>query len=156
MPPARVLAHVNRHLLAVAPEGMFATAFYGVYDPYYRRLRYATAGHPPPRLRRSRVAVAEVEGDAGLPLGIAEDEAWREREIMIKPGEALLLYTDGILEGTNEAGEPFGRARLDDALRLGPLRAQALVEHIDRHYRSFCSSGPALDDRTLLIAVAVP
>ncbi len=69
MPPGRVLAHVNRHLLSVAPEGMFATAFYGVYDPQRRKLRYSIAGHPPPRLRRGP-AVTELERTEGLPLGV--------------------------------------------------------------------------------------
>src|SRR5262249_57017617 len=49
--PAEVFAHLNRHLLAVAPDGMFATAFYGIYSAPRRLLRYSLAGHPPPRLR---------------------------------------------------------------------------------------------------------
>jgi sigma-B regulation protein RsbU (phosphoserine phosphatase) len=155
MPAAHVLSHINRHLLAVAPEGMFATAFYGIYDPYYRRLRYASAGHHPPYLRR-RTGLRMLDGVEGLPLGVADGDTWTECEVTFVPGEALLLYTDGFLEGTNSAGEPFGRARLDDVLRLGPLRAKPLVEHVDRHYRAFCDGLPEMDDRTLLAAVAVP
>src|SRR5207247_7805191 len=96
MPPAHVLAHINRHLLAVAPEGMFATAFYGIYDPHYRRLRYAAAGHPPPCLRRKSGLVEVLEGTSGLPLGVTEEEGWTEHEATLVPGETLLLYTDGI------------------------------------------------------------
>jgi sigma-B regulation protein RsbU (phosphoserine phosphatase) len=156
MPPVHVLSHINRHLLAMAPEGMFATAFYGIYDPYYRRLRYASAGHPPPRLRRGNCCIRSVEETSGLPLGILADETWAERELSLTPGDALLLYTDGIVEGANEAGEPFGRERLDSALRLGPARAIPLVRHIERHYKDFCNGAPDMDDRTLLAAVAVP
>jgi sigma-B regulation protein RsbU (phosphoserine phosphatase) len=156
MPPAHVLAHVNRHLLAMAPEGMFATAFYGVYDPYYRRLRYASAGHPPPRLRLGSGPVRDVEASAGLPLGVVEEGGWTESDVTLVPGDALLLYTDGILEGANGLGEQFGHQRLDDALRLGPRRAGPLVQHIERHYKDFCNGAPDLDDRTLLAAVAVP
>jgi sigma-B regulation protein RsbU (phosphoserine phosphatase) len=156
MPAAHVLAHINRHLLAVAPEGMFATAFYGIYDPHYRRLRYASAGHPPPRWRRGRCCIRDVDGTTGLPLGVADQNSWTEREVTLIPGDALLLYTDGILEGTNGLGEAFGRARLDDALLLGPARANALVQHVERHYKAFCDGAPDLDDRTLLTAVAVP
>jgi serine phosphatase RsbU (regulator of sigma subunit) len=72
------------------------------------------------------------------------------------PGDALILYTDGILEGTNSLGEAFGRARLDDVVRLGPARASALVQHVERHYSAFCNGTPDMDDRTLLAAVAVP
>jgi sigma-B regulation protein RsbU (phosphoserine phosphatase) len=155
-PPAQVLAHVNRHLLSIAPEGMFATAFYGIYDPPRRRLHYAIAGHPPPRLRRGRSHVRAIEGTAGLPLGIEYEESWTEREVTLTPGDALLLYTDGIIEGTNSASEQFGLARLDDALRLGPWRAGRLVQHIERRYRDFCGGTPDMDDRTLLAGVAVP
>jgi sigma-B regulation protein RsbU (phosphoserine phosphatase) len=140
----------------MAPEGMFATAFYGIYDPYYRRLRYASAGHPSPLLRQRSGSVRELDGTAGVPLGVLEDESWAEREVTLISGETLLLYTDGILEGTNSAGEAFGRNRLDAALQLGPTRALPLVEHLERHYRDFCNGLPDMDDRTLLAAVAVP
>ena len=154
--PSRVLAYVNRHLLATAPEGMFATAFYGVYDPARRRLHYATAGHPPPRLRRGRFTVHGLNGRGGLPLGVLPDETWTEQEVALWPGDVLLLYTDGLLEGTNAEGEPFGLERLDGALRLAPLRAGPLVQHVERYYRDFCGGAPDLDDRTLVAAVAVP
>ncbi len=156
MPPVHAFAHINRHLLAVAPEGMFATAFYGIYDPYYRRMRYASAGHPPPLLRSASGSISAVQGTAGLPLGVLEDDSWSEREVTLVPGDALLLYTDGILEGTNPAGEPFGHRRLEDAFRLGPTRAGPLVQHIERHYKDFAHGAPDLDDRTLVAAVAVP
>jgi sigma-B regulation protein RsbU (phosphoserine phosphatase) len=154
--PARALAHINRHLLRVAPEGMFATAFYGVYDPHYRRLRYASAGHPLPRWRSGSGCIRDLERATGLPLGVVDEDSWTEREILLLPGDALLLYTDGFLEGMNHLGEPFGRLRLDDAFRLGPVRAGALVQHIERHYKAFCDGTPDMDDRTLLAAVAVP
>lgn len=154
--PNEVFAHINQHLLAVAPEGMFATAFYGVYTPSQRRLLYAVAGHPPARLRRGPHAVRGLETRPGLPLGVQGDYAWTELEVTLAPGDMLLLYTDGILEGTNVADVPFGLARLDDALRLGPPRADALVRHIERQYRSFCDGVADFDDRTLLAVVVVP
>jgi sigma-B regulation protein RsbU (phosphoserine phosphatase) len=135
---------------------MFATAIYGIYDPYRRTLRYSVAGHPPPRVRRGRSHVCGLESTAGLPLGISAEETWSEREVRLQPGDALLLYTDGIFEGTNASSEPFGTARLDEALRLGPTRAGRLVEHIERTYRAFANGTPDMDDRTLLGAVAVP
>jgi sigma-B regulation protein RsbU (phosphoserine phosphatase) len=155
-PPGAVLAYLNRHLVEGVPEGMFATAFYGVYEPPRRRLHYACAGHAPPRLRRGQYDVRTVEGPGGLPLGVLPDSTWAEGEIDLQPGDALLLYTDGVVEGQNARGELFGVERLDAALRLGPTRAAALVGHIERHFRDFCGGAPDQDDRTLLAAVAVP
>jgi sigma-B regulation protein RsbU (phosphoserine phosphatase) len=155
-PPSRLLAHVNRYLRAVAPDGMFATAFYGVYDPPSRRLTYSLAGHPLPLLRRRNLDVRELERTGGLPLGVLERDAWTEKEVRLLPGDGLLLYTDGIAEGMNAAEEMFGVGRLADAVRLGPRRAGRLVQHVERHFRNFRGDGPDQDDRTLLAAVAVP
>jgi sigma-B regulation protein RsbU (phosphoserine phosphatase) len=134
---------------------MFATGIYGVYDAPRRHLRYAVAGHPPPRLRR-RAGVGPVEATGGLPLAVLPDQTFVEGELTLTPGDALLLYTDGLLEGVNAAGEPFGVRRLDDALALAPLRANPLVLHVERRFQDFCNGLPDLDDRTLLAAVAVP
>jgi sigma-B regulation protein RsbU (phosphoserine phosphatase) len=154
--PSQVFQHINQHLLAVAPEGMFATAFYAVYVPARRTLRYAVAGHPPPRLRNTSQHVGPLPTRPGLPLGVELDYAWAEMETALTPGQMLLLYTDGIIEGTNDAQRPFGIARLDDALRLGPPRAGALVKHIERQFQDFCGGTPEFDDRTLFAIVAVP
>jgi sigma-B regulation protein RsbU (phosphoserine phosphatase) len=155
-PPSRVLAHLNGGLRAVAPEGMFATAFFGAYDPATRRLRYSLAGHPLPLLRRRNHAVAELERTAGLPLGMLDRDAWNDKEVALAPGDALLLYTDGLIEGPNGTGEMFGKERLADAVRLGPGRARRLVQHVERHFQSYRGDVPDVDDRTLLAAVAVP
>jgi sigma-B regulation protein RsbU (phosphoserine phosphatase) len=151
-----ILRHLNDHLAAVAPDGMFTTAFCGLYEPAARTLRYALAGHPPPRLRRRHETVCALERVGGLPLGAFPGGTWEEAELKLRPGDALLLYTDGLVEGANPAREPFGFARLDNALRLAPRRAGPLVQHIERHYRDFTAGAPDLDDRTILAAVAVP
>jgi phosphoserine phosphatase RsbU/P len=156
LPPGKILGHLNNHLQAVIPEGMFATAFYGVYEVRRRRLRYANAGHPPPRLRAAWGPVRPLENTGGLPLAVLPDQVFDEQEITLKPGGVLLLYTDGILEGTNAAGDYFGLHRLDDALAMGPLRAGPMVRHLERRFKDFCNGLPDLDDRTLLAAVAVP
>jgi sigma-B regulation protein RsbU (phosphoserine phosphatase) len=155
-PPAQVLSYLNNHLVTAVPEGLFATGIYGVFDPARRSLRYSTAGHPPPRLRRRSGLVCSAEVAGGLPLGIYSNQLYTEQEILVRPGEVLLFYTDGILEGMNAAGELFGMRRLDDALALAPLRAGHLVGHIERRFKDFCNSKPAIDDRTLLAAVGVP
>ncbi len=155
-PPSRVLAHINQHLRVVAPDGMFATAFYGLYEPGSRRLTYSLAGHPLPLLRRRNHEVRELDRTSGLPLGVLTRDAWLDKEVRLLPGDALLLYTDGIVEGMNAAGEMFGPDRLADTLRLAPRRAARLVQHVERHYENYRGDVTDLDDRTLLAAVAVP
>jgi sigma-B regulation protein RsbU (phosphoserine phosphatase) len=155
-PPTRVFTQLNQHLLKVAPEGTFATAWHGIYDPAVRELVCASAGHPPPRWRRGNRRVEDVPQPGGLPLGVIEEATWREQQIRLVPGDTLLLYTDGVTEGTNPAGLYFGKDGLDAVLRLGPTRAGPLVRHVERNFREFCAGRPDSDDRTLLAVVAVP
>jgi sigma-B regulation protein RsbU (phosphoserine phosphatase) len=155
-PPGAVLRRANEHLVTVAPEGMFATAFYGIYNPADRTLRYSVAGHPMPRLRRGRKGVEALAPTGGLPLGILPDLPWEEAEVRLTPGDVLLLYTDGLVEGVNPSGEPFGYARIDEALRLAPPLAGPLVRHIELQYHDFTEGAADADDRTILAAVAVP
>jgi len=154
--PQAVMSQLNEHLLSVVPEGMFATAFYGVYEAGTRRLRYTQAGHPSPRLRRGNKGIQELPRVSGLPLGVMEGATWKVGEITFQLGDAMVLFSDGLIEGNNPAGEPFGVRRLDESLRLAPLLANPMVRHIERHYRDFCAGEPDHDDRTILAAVAVP
>ena len=72
-PPGELLSHVNRTLASryTGQTGAFVTAFYGIYDPATRTISYASAGHPPPRLKRcADGSLALLDGHHGLPLGI--------------------------------------------------------------------------------------
>ena len=151
--PSEILSHVNRHMLSVVPEGMFATAIYGVYDAPTRTLRYANAGHPVPRCRRDGKVISLAPPD-GLPLGVSPTESWDEQQFVLQPDDVLLLFTDGLVEGTNPGGEQFGAARLERALAAAPANVSGIVEYLDRQYQSFCDGATAMDDRTLLVGLA--
>ncbi|HEY7156731.1 MAG TPA: PP2C family protein-serine/threonine phosphatase [Gemmataceae bacterium] len=154
-PPGCLLAHVNRHLAALytAHSDTFVTAFYGIYDPAERSLTYASAGHNPPRLKRCvDGTLALLDGVAGLPLGIAPAQAYRERTYRLMSGDQLVLYTDGITEAQNESGEMFGLSRLDRVLENCAIGASGLLESVLEALNEFTGSQPAHDDRTLLVA----
>jgi sigma-B regulation protein RsbU (phosphoserine phosphatase) len=154
-PPGCLLAHVNRHLAALytANSDTFVTAFYGIYDPAERALTYASAGHNPPRLKRCvDGTLALLDGVAGLPLGIAPAQAYRERTYRLMPGDQLVFYTDGITEAQNERGEMFGLSRLDQVLENCAIGASGLLESVLEALNEFTGSQPAHDDRTLLVA----
>src|SRR5262249_44656189 len=96
--PAEILSHVNRHMTSMVPDGMFATAIYSVYDSQARALRYANAGHPFPRCRREGV-VLPLASAGGLPLGISWQERWEEHEFSLRARDAVVFFTDGLVEG---------------------------------------------------------
>jgi sigma-B regulation protein RsbU (phosphoserine phosphatase) len=155
VPPGQLLAYVNRHLATryTAQSDTFVTAFYGVYDPARRELTYARAGHNPPRLKRcGDGAPLSLDGVDGLPLGIFADEDYADVTLVLRPGDQVVFYTDGITEARNPAGELFDLRRLDEVLSGCPHEANDLLEAVLRALEQFTAGRPADDDRTLLVA----
>ncbi len=152
--PVTVLEAVNQELLGVIPRGQFATAFYAVCDREAERLRFAAAGHPAPLLLQGEETRWLEEG--GLPLGSLEEAAIEEHTVPFGPEHKLLLYTDGLLDATNEAGERFGRGRLRELAEehraiSGPDFLRAVISGME----SFTGGASAPDDVTIVLAESV-
>ena len=109
--PAMVIAGLNAILCAEAHQ-QYATAVYLYLDPVSGAGRYSAAAHPPPLLWRRGKQSLEVLGETGLLLGVRPKEAYVENEFSFEVGDRLLVYTDGLLEAENAAGESFGDAAL--------------------------------------------
>src|SRR5205823_783028 len=126
---------------------------YGIYDPARRELTYACAGHPPARVRRAagHVCAGLVDG-AGLPLGIEDDERYSDATATFRPGDLVLLYTDGITEARNPAGELLGTQRLDAMVASAPPDPQGALNHVLQGVNDFASGQAPADDQTLLVA----
>ena len=112
--PGEVLARVNNLLYSDTPERMFVTCFYAILDPVSGKLRYANAGHDLP-YRRAREDVGELLA-RGMPLGLMPEMSYEEREAVVRPGESILFYSDGLVEAHNPAREMFGFPRLKTLL----------------------------------------
>jgi sigma-B regulation protein RsbU (phosphoserine phosphatase) len=154
-PPSEMLNHVNHHLAAryTNHSDTFVTAFYGIYDPATRTLTYSSAGHNPPRLKRCEDgSLALLNGGRGLPLGISPVERYQEVTHQLVPGDQLVLYTDGITEAANPAGEMFGLERLDKVLENCSIGASDLLRSVVAAVEEFTANQPAADDRTVLVA----
>lgn len=150
-PPGDVLADMNRRLLGLTDE-RFVTAFYGVYDRATRVLTYANAGHPYPLRYDAAARAVEPLSARGLMLGVMDDAAYAERSLTLAPGDRLCLYTDGISEAVNAAGELFGTDGLSVALqRHGELPAALLLAELERQVAEFRAGKPANDDQTLIV-----
>jgi sigma-B regulation protein RsbU (phosphoserine phosphatase) len=155
MGPGELLEHINRHLatLYTVQSDTFVTAFYGLFDPRDRSLTYASAGHNPPRLKRCQDgSLALLNGTRGLPLGILPTEKYGEKTHQLMPGDQLVLYTDGITEAQNAAGEQFGLGRLDKVLEHCNISVRDLLRSVLDALEEFTAGEPAHDDRTLLVA----
>lgn len=148
--PARFLQTVNRLFCDNTTDSAFATLFFAEYDDKTQRLRYANCGHTTALLLRNDGNVERLESTCAV-LGL--NKAWQcgigERRLF--PGDALAIYTDGVTESFNEAGEEFGEERLIDALRQHrALAPQALLTSLADEVRRF--SCEQHDDITLVVA----
>ncbi len=155
--PGAALALINKPLATryLANTGQFVTAFVGLYDAEDRVLTYASAGHPPPRLVRGN-EVHRLDADSGLPLGIDETSTYGNKTLQLLAGDRLVLFTDGITESTNAAGEFFGNEKLDEIIRAPVSGGAELLSRIVVAVQAFRAGRPAIDDETCLVAVVEP
>lgn len=150
--PGEVLTAMNGRLQGLTEE-RFVTAFYGVLDRRTRVLRFASAGHPYPVLVDGDTGAVRPLTAQGFLLGIMPDEVYAEREVVMKPGDRVAFYTDGLVEARNEIGEMFGTDRLTGCLRAHGRDGPAdVVRDILACQRGFCGTSPPIDDCTLAVA----
>jgi phosphoserine phosphatase RsbU/P len=152
-PPQSVCASVNRLLCGQMIAGRFATLVYMRLDARRGELAYANAGHNPPLLVRADGRV-ETLGASGTVLGVFPETEYRGAVIPLKSGDRLVLYTDGITESRNRAGEEYGEERLAAALsRHRQLPAAGLHRAVLDDVTQFAIDG--FEDDSTLLAVAV-
>ena len=125
---ARFVAAINHSLADVLRGGdeiLFATALYMVADIGGGRLMSTNAGHPRPlHIRRSQGVVEPIlfrKGASGPALGIFPEYPFLSEECSLAPGDAILVFTDGVTEITASKGELFGEDRLQEAVRWGVI-----------------------------------
>lgn len=109
--PAEIVERLNRILVSTGMSDRFITLFLALFDPASNTLEYCNAGHNPPWLVRSDGRTEALDG-GGPVLGILPGIAYESRKLALDTGDAVVLYSDGITEANNPAGEEFGETRL--------------------------------------------
>jgi serine phosphatase RsbU (regulator of sigma subunit) len=149
--PQNLLRSVNDLFRANTPDGSFATLFFADYDDRDGRLRYANCGHLCALLLRGDRTMEKL-GATATVLGAFEDWECGIEERTIFPGDTFVLYTDGITEAFNEAGDEFGEERLIELLqRNRELCSQEILGSILEEVRRF-SPYEQRDDITAIVA----
>ena len=149
--PGAVCTSVNRLLCRNMASGRFVTFCYVSLDAAARRLTYANAGHNPPVLLRAS-GRADLLAPTGTVLGVFADGNYEQGSFPIAEGDRLVLYTDGITEGRNPAGDEFGEERLiESAARHRALPADDMLAAMLRDVEAF-NAGVYEDDATLIVA----
>lgn len=148
--PAACLREVNQLVSQDNDACMFVTLFYAVLDLRDGRLRYCNGGHNPPRLV-CRGEVLEVPASGDIALGIFMEHEFHDHELVLRVGDALFLYTDGITEACNAAEEEFGERRLDQLLqRAADAHVPDLVAQVVHAVEEFAGGVAQFDDMTCL------
>jgi sigma-B regulation protein RsbU (phosphoserine phosphatase) len=150
--PAQFATTVNRELSRVVKDESFATAICGVLDVRTGRLLLASAGGPPVIIFRGDESFEEVEAP-GLPLGMMEDADYDEVSVILRPGDVMLLVSDGAVEIHNSRGEMLGVDGLVNTLKAHDYpRASLPVEALEAELLRYSDAIRLLDDVTLIEA----
>jgi phosphoserine phosphatase RsbU/P len=152
--PCELVRAMNRHLYKSAPASRFATLFYGVYDASTRTLEYVTAGHHPPILLR-----VDADGtqclrfdQGGLALGMMPDAEYVSARALLKSGDLLVAYSDGITEAMNVEGDEWGEDRFIEALEAaGPATVRTVADQVLAAAADFTRGTAQHDDMTLVV-----
>jgi sigma-B regulation protein RsbU (phosphoserine phosphatase) len=143
--PADVLRRVNTSLRDDFPPGRFVTLIYAVLNGEQHTLTFSSAGHLPPLMHRGGCCSC-IPTEAGFPLGIFDSD-FSEATVEMDPGSTVLLYTDGIVETVDLAGNEYGIERLSAALDEASPCARTLTADAIRY-----SGGQNLaDDATVVL-----
>lgn len=156
--PKDLLVSLHDQLRGEIPEDMFVTACSVAIEPTTSFVQVCSAGHNPPVLFRASVGKSGWLEPEGAPLGITllSREQYSEivemSEFTMMPGDAIVLYTDGVTEAMNEAGGQFGEDRLLDVIsKNGAGSAVDIRNAIVKEIENFTKGAPQSDDITLMV-----
>ncbi len=148
--PKELVEKVNRVMSRNTTEAKFITLFYGLLDVDRKTLQYANAGHNAPVLTREDGVQVRLE-QGGLIVGAFQESVYDQGEIDLRPGDRLVMFTDGLSEAVDGNGEEFGEERLAEASRCNrQLSAEALHRCLLDRVTDFCG-GEFEDDATVLV-----
>lgn len=150
--PDKCLQSANKLLCADNPAEMFVTVFYGLLDTKTGRMIYSNGGHNPPMIIDAKQDIRMLDIAGGMALGVFGDTQYPSSQLTLHPGDAILLYTDGITEAENAQGVFFTEQRLQSALKnTAGMPCAALIRMLIDSVREFTGNAAHRDDITALV-----
>lgn len=147
--PDIIRATNNLFLQDTGDSGFFVTAWVGLYDALQKRLHFTSCGHPAALLRRADGRIEELATE-GTALGVTKFATVSALSVELRPGDTVVLYTDGITEAVNEQKKFFGKERLK-ALIQKESTAKDVIDKIFKEVGQFTSGNPIQDDMTVVV-----
>lgn len=152
MPSNECIFTVNNMLCGESVDSMFVTVFYGIYDIKTGMIDFTNAGHNPPYILHADGSVEMLKSECNLVLGAIEDIQFRNESFQLNPGDALVMYTDGVTEAENIDHAQFGESRTEAVLsELKGATSKQIVDSINEKLKEFVNGAPQSDDITQLV-----
>ena len=149
--PGKTTSEINRHLCYLRPVAPFVTAFIAQVDCDLATLTYCNAGHFPPILIRADGRI-ELLATGGPLLGAIAEAKFESGRVIFEPGDALVVYSDGVLECRGALGEEFGTTNLLSAARRArQYTAQATLMSLLAAVQDYANGNPLADDVSLAV-----
>jgi sigma-B regulation protein RsbU (phosphoserine phosphatase) len=153
--PATAIGHANQLICEDSKTSMFVTLFYAILDSRAMTLNYVNAGHNPPLLLKGTAADVVLLKAKGIALGVTDEVSLQSVRVDLRPGDVLVLYTDGVTEAINDHEEEFGEERLVKVITENRGESAAtILDRILAAITAFAGDRPQHDDITLLILKA--
>ena len=150
--PGELLTKVNEELCIGNDSNMFVTIFCGILDTKTGEILYTNAGHNPPLIIQKGKQVIWLEGEMNIFTGVMEQVHYKTDRIVLHPGDALFMYTDGVTEAMNEHEEQFTSERLGkDVITLQDKPIREIVDGIMEKVVSFAHGVSQSDDITMMV-----
>ena len=150
LPVVQMMARMNDELCGQTDGGMFVSVVFAVLDVKTGALTFCNAGHPAP-FHLSAAGVAPLDGPRNVALGAMPGLAYQAGTAQLAPDDALFLYTDGVTEALDEAGEFYGSARLQSVLtEAAALGVEKITRRVFSDVRAFCGEREQSDDISVM------
>jgi sigma-B regulation protein RsbU (phosphoserine phosphatase) len=148
--PSDILSTVNREICRDNDSQMFTTLFCGILDTRTGEIKYSNGGHNPP-YHLSHAGVRQVPKTGGRVLGLLEETSYGWGRLALGSGETIFLYTDGVTEALDPAGQFFSERRVESILTQSKFAsAREQIEHLTSQITLFAAGAEQSDDITAL------
>ena len=154
--PADDISHANLSICGDSNIGYFVTLFYATLDPASGLLTYVNAGHNPPLLcqpnAKENQRIPTQLTRTGIALGADTSLPYQQETVQLNPGDFIFLYTDGVTEAVDPAGQTFGIERLQQILQEHyDENAAEIISWVEKAATMFTASATPFDDITLMV-----
>jgi len=150
--PAEIVRRVNEELAYRNESCTFVTLFVGILDVRNGEVVFVNGGHNPPCLLTGEGSVSTIPTQSNLVVGVFPGQSFARETLVLRPGETLFLYTDGITEAIDETNAFYGKERMNQCLAALPPEASVadVVRGIDADVAAFSGDCEQADDITML------